>query len=110
MANMQKVNCADIKLGMRFTMPVFFDDGKNMFLARKHTVKKYHVNALSNWNIPFLLTAGEVMNDEDAAKDKEIAMMAKRGTMAEFDVEEIDEAEAVDEVEDLEEVEELEEI
>ena len=67
MANMQKVNCSDIKLGMRFTMPVFFDDGKNMFLARKHTVKKYHVNALQKWDIPFLLTAGEIMRDEDGA-------------------------------------------
>lgn len=106
MANMQKVNCADIKLGMRFTMPVFFDDGKNMFLARKHSVKKYHVNALTRWNIPFLLTAGEIMKDEDAANDKEIAMMAKRGTMAA----EADDAEELDEVEELEELDELEEI
>ncbi|MBQ0002087.1 MAG: phosphohydrolase [Treponema sp.] len=104
MANMQKVNCSDIKLGMRFTMPVFFDDGKNMFLARKHTVKKYHVNALQKWDIPFLLTAGEIMRDEDAENDKEIARMAKRGTMASGDVEDLEEVEELEEFEELEEV------
>lgn len=106
MANMQKVECADIKPGMRFTMPVFFDDGKNMFLARKHSVKKYHINALTRWSIPYLLTAGEVMKEEDAVQDKEIARMAKRGTMAA----EADDAEELDEVEELEELDELEEI
>lgn len=104
MAEMQKVKCSDIKLGMRFTMPVFFDDGKNMFLARKRSVKKYHVNALTRWNIPFLLTAGEVMKEEDAAKDKEIAMMAKRGTMAEGDLEDLGDVEEIEELEDLEEI------
>ena len=62
---LKKVDCTSIKMGMRFSMPVFFDDGKNMFLAKRKSVKKYHINALTQWKIPFLLTAGEVLSESD---------------------------------------------
>ena len=100
--DLKKVKCSTIKLGMRFSMPVFFDDGKNMFLAKRHAVKKYHLNALTQWEIPFLLTAGEVLPEIDEAKEKDMAGFAKRGAYSD--------AEDVEELEDLEEVEELEEL
>ena len=40
---LKKVDCTSIKMGMRFSMPVFFDDGKNMFLAKRKSVKKKKV-------------------------------------------------------------------
>lgn len=71
MPNFQKINCSDIKLGMRFTMPVFFDDGKYMFLAKKRTIKKYHMNAINQWNLQYLLTAGFAKANYDNPTDVE---------------------------------------
>jgi hypothetical protein len=50
---------------MRFSAPVFFDDGTNMFLAEGKAAKAYHVAALKRWNIPFLLTYGHEITDSD---------------------------------------------
>lgn len=46
MANFSRINCSDIKLGMKFPSPVFFDDGENMFVAENKTIKAYHIAAL----------------------------------------------------------------
>ncbi|WP_149554636.1 phosphohydrolase [Treponema pectinovorum] len=80
-----KINSSDVVLGRRYSAPVFFDDGSNMFLAEGKTVKKYHLDALKRWSIPFLLTYGHVIANEDIAVND-------------------------DYIEDLEEVEELEEL
>lgn len=104
MPDFQKINCSEIKLGMRFSMPVFFDDGKNMFLAKKRTVKKYHLNAISQWSLPFLLTAGSVIEDTDADMEKDFAGFAKANYDKPTEVEELDD---FDDVEELEELEEL---
>ncbi|MCR5614388.1 phosphohydrolase [Treponema sp.] len=104
MPNMQKVACSDIKLGMCFTMPVFFDDGKNMFLAKRRPVKNYHLKALSQWNIPFLLTAGSVVTDSTAAMEKSFVGFAKAGTIADDDIAELEEVDDVEELEELEEI------
>ena len=53
MPNLKKINPSELQLGMMFSMPVFFDDGKYMFLAKNRTVKKYHLNAVHQWKIPF---------------------------------------------------------
>ena len=104
MPNFQKVNCSDIKLGMRFTMPVFFDDGKNMFLAKKRTVKKYHLNAISQWKLSYLLTAGTVIEDTDDQMEKDFAGFAKANFDNPTDVESLDDFDDVGELEELEEL------
>ena len=60
-----KIDSRSIKEGMRFSAPVFFDDGTNMFLAEGKAAKAYHVAALKRWNIPFLLTYGHEVTDSD---------------------------------------------
>ncbi|MBO4320338.1 MAG: phosphohydrolase [Treponema sp.] len=55
---LSRINCNEITEGVSYSSPVFFDDGKNMFLASHQTAKKYHVKALSRWRVPFLVTAG----------------------------------------------------
>ncbi|MFA6936870.1 MAG: phosphohydrolase [Treponema sp.] len=63
-----KINIENIKEGMRFTAPVFFEDGKNMFLAEGKTIKPYHLSAIKRWQIPYLLTYGHVIGaGEDAS-------------------------------------------
>ena len=57
------IHCSLIKPGFRFSAPVFFDDGKNMFLSANHPAKAFHLAALKRWNIPFLVTEGHVMDE-----------------------------------------------
>jgi hypothetical protein len=56
---LNRIKCEEIAEGVSFSAPVFFEDGKNMFLAANHPVKKYHLSALKRWNVPFLVTAGK---------------------------------------------------
>ena len=65
MAGFLKLTQNDIKEGMRFSAPVFFDDGRNMFLAAGKPAKSYHLAALKNWKVPFLLTVGHVLSQAE---------------------------------------------
>jgi len=58
---LNKIDCKEIKLGMRFSAPVFFDDGENMFLGEEKSVKNYHIEAIRRWNIEYLLTYGHLV-------------------------------------------------
>ncbi len=50
---------SDLQEGMRFSAPVFFDDGENMFLPEDLCIKKKHLEVLVNWKIPFVLSYGK---------------------------------------------------
>lgn len=63
MRKFTKINADDLMLGMRFSAPVFFDDGENMFLAENRAVKPYHLEAIKRWNIKSLLTYGHLLAD-----------------------------------------------
>lgn len=97
MKSFNKINCKDIKLGMRFSAPVFFDDGENMFLAEDKTVKQYHLVAISRWNMESVLTYGRILADDEVLEKED-------------DVGEIEEIEEVEEIEDLEDIDDLEEV
>ena len=64
-----------IKPGVRFSEPVYFEDGKNMFLGAGKSAKAFHVSALKRWNIPFLVTAGtlleEIAEEDDGIEELE---------------------------------------
>ena len=81
-----KIDCKNIKLGMRFSAPVFFDDGENMFLGEEKAVKNYHIDAIQRWNIEYLLTYGHVL---------------EAGEVSEQDSESLYMLEDLDEVEEL---------
>ena len=93
--NYSRVEVGDIKLGIRFSAPVFFEDGENMFLAEGKNLKQYHIQALSRWNIPYLLSYGHVINQNqnDDGVDADDSV---------YDVEEVEELEELDEVEEVE--------
>lgn len=97
MGMMKKFSAADARLNMMFSAPVFFDDGRNMFLAEGKTIKPYHMAAIKRWNIKTLLTSGHTVEQEEGAN------IAK---MAGFDKKKL----ADDDAEELEDLEELEEI
>ena len=85
---MQKIKREALREGMRFSAPVFFDDGVNLFLAEKKPLSKFHLNVLDRWNVLFVITYGKELTDSlsDAADE--------------------DTAEDFEELEELEEVEE----
>ena len=69
------IHCSMIKPGVRFSEPVYFEDGKNMFLGAGKSAKAFHVSALKRWDIPFLVTAGtlleEIAEEDDSIEELE---------------------------------------
>jgi hypothetical protein len=59
----QEYDASGFKLGMKFTAPVYFDDGENMFLAENCPIKPYHLQAVKQWGISVVLTFGKLTND-----------------------------------------------
>ena len=70
MKDLAKLDISKIRLGVCFSEPVYFEDGKNMFLAAGKTAKAYHVAALKQWKIPYLLTNGKEINPYDYGPSK----------------------------------------
>lgn len=89
-----KIDSNVIKVGIMFNEPVFFHDGKNMFLGANRRAKPYHVAALKRWNIPYLLTSGNPLSeDQILALDNEVEDLEE--------VEEFEDAEALEELEEI---------
>ena len=70
-----KIACKDLKTGMRFSAPVFFDDGENMFLGEEKSVKNYHIDAIQRWNIQYLLTYGHLIADSNSSENDNLYML-----------------------------------
>lgn len=68
----RKINIDDLRVGMKFSAPVFFDDGKNMFLAENCRLTKKYLALLAHWNIPFLLSRG-IPDEEDIPVQENLA-------------------------------------
>ena len=64
MKRMETIRSEDMKEGMRFSAPVFFDDGKNMFLAEKKPITSFHLSVLSRWSIPYVVTYGKQLGSD----------------------------------------------
>lgn len=69
---MNKIKSSDLKLGMTFSSPVFFDDGINMFLAEKNPITQLHLSAVQNWKIPYVITYGTLIQNNNGTEHKEI--------------------------------------
>lgn len=80
----QKLDCSRIKVGVVFSEPVYFDDGQNMFLAKNSPAKAYHVAALKRWKIPFLLTAGYEVKQENQNKNEKIYSKTENSVSNDF--------------------------
>ena len=69
---MNKIKSSDLKLGMCFSSPVFFDDGINMFLTEKNPITQFHLSALENWKIPYVITYGTLVQKAKTPEPEEI--------------------------------------
>lgn len=61
---LKKVFRNELEEGMRFTAPVFFDDGENMLVSRGVPIKTRELAALDRWKITYVLTAGSPVSDD----------------------------------------------
>ena len=89
---LKKIKTADLEIGERFSAPVFFDDGKNMFLLKGMALSENELNTLKRWKVQYVVTAGDPVPDGETMND------------------EIAELDEVDEIEDLEDPGEIEEV
>ncbi|HBG36903.1 MAG TPA: hypothetical protein DDW88_07565 [Treponema sp.] len=64
---MKRIYSKELKEGIIYSAPLFFDDGVNMFLAKRRALKKYHIDILKKWSIPFIITYGTIIDNENAA-------------------------------------------
>lgn len=87
---MKKLDCSLIQIGSCFSEPVYFDDGKNMFLAAGKQAKPYHVSALVHWKIPYLLTVGHQIDPKDYKPSTLKNQMASKRAQLSDDVEELE--------------------
>ncbi len=65
---MQEIFTDTLQEGMRFSAPVFFDDGKNMFLAERKKLKKFHLAAIRRWKITYVTTWGHQLASAECAE------------------------------------------
>ncbi len=63
---MKRIKSEELYEGMIFSAPLFFDDGVNMFLAKRKPLKKLHLDVLVRWKIPYVLTYGSLYTDPSA--------------------------------------------
>ena len=69
---LRRIKVEDLKEGMIFSEPLFFDDGKNRVLGKMHPVSQRELSVLKQWKVPFVMTAGKsVKKNEDAAEPVE---------------------------------------
>jgi hypothetical protein len=127
----QKYNASYLKLGMKFTAPVYFEDGENMFLAENCTIKPYHLQAIKQWGFAVILTFGKLTSDSPAVDDNAIpvsdapppkpreapaaitqtaAKPVEQPVPAASPAQASEDLEELEELEDIEELEELEEL
>ncbi len=82
---LSRLKCDEIKEGVVFSAPVFFDDGVNMFLAARQPAKRYHVAALVRWEVPFLVTAGHKIDASASISSNQSAFEEEEIPLEEFD-------------------------
>ncbi|OJF76048.1 MAG: hypothetical protein BKP49_09560 [Treponema sp. CETP13] len=80
-----KIKSSSLKVGQKFSEPLFFEDGKNMFLAQDCAVRKSHLEVISRWDISFLITEGHVLKENEIIPNLD-------------EIEEVEELESLDEV------------
>ena len=84
---LRRIKVEDLKEGMIFSEPLFFDDGKNKVLGKGYPVSERELSVLKQWKVPFVMTAGksikkraevaELVEELDALPDEGAPTTAK---------------------------------
>ena len=86
---LRRIKIEDLKEGMMFSEPLFFDDGKNRVLGKGYPVSQRELSVLKQWKVPFVMTAGksikkstevaELVDELDRLSDEGGTATAKAG-------------------------------
>lgn len=87
---MMRIYSAELQEGVLFSAPLFFDDGANMFLAKRRTLKKYHIDILKKWSIPFVITYGTIVDNVETDSHNETAELEEIELLEEDPIQEQD--------------------
>ena len=81
---LRRIKVEDLKEGMLFSEPLFFDDGKNRVLGKMHPVSQRELSVLKQWKVPFVMTAGKsVKKSEEAAEPvEELDVLPDKGEVS----------------------------
>ena len=81
---LRRIKVEDLKEGMIFSEPLFFDDGKNRVLGKMHPVSQRELSVLKQWKVPFVMTAGKsVKKSEEAAEPvEELNVLPDKGEVS----------------------------
>lgn len=81
---LRRIKVEDLKEGMIFSEPLFFDDGKNKVLGKMHPVSQRELSVLKQWKVPFVMTAGKsVKKSEEAAEPvEELDVLPDKGEVS----------------------------
>ncbi|TYT78005.1 HD-GYP domain-containing protein [Treponema phagedenis] len=69
---LKRIKTSDLQLGMSFSAPVFFDDEQNMLLNKKEPIGQRELNALKNWDVPFIVTEGTIIQNTATSSPDQI--------------------------------------
>lgn len=81
---LRRIKVEDLKEGMIFSEPLFFDDGKNRVLGKGYPVSQRELSVLKQWKVPFVMTAGKSIkkNTEVAELVDELDRLSDEGGTA----------------------------
>ena len=81
---LRRIKVEDLKEGMIFSEPLFFDDGKNRVLGKMHPVSQRELSVLKQWKVPFVMTAGKSvkMSEEAAEPVEELDVLPDKGEVS----------------------------
>lgn len=66
---LKRIKVEDLKEGMMFSEPLFFDDGKNRVLGKMSPVTQRELSVLKQWKVPFVMTAGKSVRRDTQIAD-----------------------------------------
>ncbi|MGP1444924.1 HD-GYP domain-containing protein [Treponema sp.] len=66
---LRRIRVEDLKEGMIFSEPLFFDDGKNRVLGKMHPVTQRELAVLKQWKVPFVMTEGKAVRSDAEMND-----------------------------------------
>ncbi|MGP1593707.1 MAG: HD-GYP domain-containing protein [Treponema sp.] len=67
---LRKIKISDLREGMIFSEPLFFDDGKNRVLGKNFPITKKELQVLKTWKVPFVMTEGKILKKEEVGKNE----------------------------------------
>ena len=79
---LRRIKVEDLKEGMMFSEPLFFDDGKNRVLGKGYPVSARELSVLKQWKVPFVMTAGKIIKENEVVEELDTLTEEGEGSTA----------------------------